>query len=142
MRSPNMRFIATAVFLTATAAAQAQQSVARQWDEESLNAIRHDLARPPIQARNLFHVSIAMYDGWAMYDRVALPYLTQENHADVTGLGSARDETISFAAYRVLHQRFANSPEAAGTLASFDARMSALGYNGAITTTVGNTPAA
>src|SRR5947208_2712739 len=115
MRAPIVRTFAAAVFLTAAAAAQAQQSVARQWDEETLNGIRHDLARPPIQARNLFHVSIAMYDGWAVYDQVALPYLTQENHPGTT---SARNETISYAAYRVLHQRYASSPGAAGILAS------------------------
>ena len=32
-----------------------QQSVARQWDEEILAAIRIDLPRPPVHARNLFH---------------------------------------------------------------------------------------
>ena len=41
------------------------QSVARQWDEETLAAIRRDNPRPPVHARNLFHVSVAMYDAWA-----------------------------------------------------------------------------
>src|SRR5436190_5047767 len=120
--------IFAALILTATAAAQNQQSVARQWDEETLNAVRHDLARPPVQARNLFHVSIAMYDGWAVYDAIALRYLTQETHtaADVE---AARAQAISYAAYRVLRARYANSPGASQTLASLDARMAALGYN-------------
>jgi hypothetical protein len=30
-------------------------------------AIRQDKARPPVQARNLYHFSIAMYDTWAAY---------------------------------------------------------------------------
>jgi hypothetical protein len=47
------------------------QSVARQWNEALLNAIRKDKARPPIHARNLFHVSVAMYNAWATYDDVA-----------------------------------------------------------------------
>src|SRR5262245_54666725 len=55
-------FAAGIVLLSGVAAALGQQSVARQWDEEMLAAIRRDLARPPVQARNLFHVSIAMYD--------------------------------------------------------------------------------
>ncbi len=49
----------------------AQQSVARQWNDAMLSAIREDLARPPVQARNLFHVSMAMYDAWAAYDGIA-----------------------------------------------------------------------
>lgn len=48
---------------------QAQHSVARLWNEELLHAISKDLARPPIQARNLFHLSAAMYDAWAVYHR-------------------------------------------------------------------------
>ena len=50
-------------------------SVARIWNEMQLNAIRIDAARPPVQARNLFHVSLAMYDAWAAYDSVASTYL-------------------------------------------------------------------
>src|SRR5262249_59818107 len=44
------------------------QTVARQWDEELLSAIRIDLPRPPIHARNLFHFSIPIWDAWAAYD--------------------------------------------------------------------------
>ena len=35
-------------------------SEARQWNEELLDAIRRDLARPTVHARNLYHVSAAM----------------------------------------------------------------------------------
>ena len=54
---------------------QAQQSVARQWNEALLAAIRVDYARPTVHARNLFHTSIAMYDAWAAFDGTATPYL-------------------------------------------------------------------
>lgn len=47
------------------------QSIARQWNEELLNAIRSDFARPTIHARNLFHTSVAMYDAWALFDTQA-----------------------------------------------------------------------
>ena len=47
----------------------AQQSVARQWNELLLDAIRVDVGRPIVHARNLFHVSGVMYDAWAAYDR-------------------------------------------------------------------------
>ena len=49
----------------------AQHSVARQWNEVMLEAIRNDFARPTVHARNLLHVSMAMYDAWAAYDEVA-----------------------------------------------------------------------
>src|SRR5436190_679424 len=105
--------------LAGTSAASAQQSVARQWDETILNAIRHDLARPPMHARNLYHFSVAMYDGWAVYDQIALPVLTQERHT-AGNIESARAETISYAAYRILRQRFAGSPNAGTILPTFD----------------------
>src|ERR1041384_6702676 len=47
------------------------QSIARQWDEQLLSAIRIDIPRPPVHARNLYHLSVAMYDAWAAYDTVA-----------------------------------------------------------------------
>jgi len=117
------------------------QSVARQWDEETLSAIRVDLPRPPVHARNLFHVSIAMWDAWATYDRVASGYLTTEKHVS-TNLDADRAESISYAAYRVLSERYALSANAATSLASFTARMTALGYDPTITTTTGDRPAA
>src|SRR5713226_4380713 len=46
-------------------------SVARRWDEALLDAIRRSLPNPPVHARNLFHVSAAMWDAWAAYDATA-----------------------------------------------------------------------
>ena len=40
-------------------------SVARQWIEEALLAIRQAQARPPVHARNLLTVSIALFNAWA-----------------------------------------------------------------------------
>ena len=60
--------LAAIVVASAIAApAVAQQSVARQWNDEQLAAIRRDLARPTVHARNLYHVSAAMWDAWAAY---------------------------------------------------------------------------
>jgi len=83
-------------------------SVARRWDEALLDAIRRSLPNPPVHARNLFHVSVAMWDAWAAYDPTASGYLfTEKPHAsDVSG---ARKEAISYAAYRVLTARFIKS---------------------------------
>ncbi|MCG8391031.1 MAG: hypothetical protein MJA30_36110, partial [Cytophagales bacterium] len=47
------------------------QSVARQWNEVLLDAIRRDFARPTVHARNLFHTSAVMYDVWAIFNEEA-----------------------------------------------------------------------
>jgi len=46
----------------AAAPAWAAQSIARVWDEQILAGIRIDVPNPPVHARNLFHLSVAMYD--------------------------------------------------------------------------------
>ena len=52
--------------------AQAQlpegETIAHLWNEEVLEGIRNDFARPTVHARNLYHASILMYDSWAAYD--------------------------------------------------------------------------
>ena len=60
------RFLLVFVSLIATQL-QGQHSVARDWNEELLNAIRNDFARPTVHARNLFHSAVAMYDSWAIF---------------------------------------------------------------------------
>ena len=127
--------------LSFSAPAAAQDSVARQWNEEVLNAIRGDFARPTVHARNLYHTSVAMWDAWAAYDDVAGTVLHHEE-AFAGDVEAARAEAISFAAYRLASWRFADSPGAATTLPSFDAKMDALGYDRGNTSTVGSSPAA
>jgi hypothetical protein len=116
-------------------------SVARQWDEVLLDAIRRALPNPPVHARNLFHVSVAMWDAWAAYDPSASGYLINEKDtaADVT---AARNEAISYAAYRVLTERYIKAVGASDSLSEFDDLMDALGYPIGTTTTDGSSPAA
>ena len=57
------------------AAADAQHSVARLWNEAALHAVRNDFARPTVHARSLFHIAVAMYDAWAAYDDNAPAWL-------------------------------------------------------------------
>ena len=126
-------------------------SAARVWDEALLDAIRIDIPKPPAHARNLFHLSVAMWDAWAAYDLNAVGYLFHEKHfAD--DVEAARAEAISYAAYRLLKYRFPTGffdldnkpchPGAAVSQAEFDAQMDALGYDKSVTTTDGETPAA
>lgn len=119
----------------------AQHSVARQWNELLLDAIRVDTPRPTVHARNLFHTSAAIYDGWAAYDSTALGYFGREK-LTAADVAAARHEAISYAAHRVLSSRFAASPGAATSLASFDAKMDEFGYERNFTSTVGDSPAA
>lgn len=108
--------------------AASSHSIARVWNEEILAAIRIDLPHPPVHARNLFHLSVAMYDAWAAYDSVAMGYLYHDKHS-AADPHAARREGISFAAYRLLRERYALSRNAPKTLEALDARMAALGYD-------------
>ncbi len=116
-------------------------SVARQWNEELLEAIRKDFARPTVHARNLYHTSGAMWDAWAAFDSNALTLIHHEK-MDTGDIQSAREEAISYAVYRLLVWRFTGSPGASTTLPALDAKMAELGYDKSIVTTAGNTPAA
>jgi len=119
----------------------AQPSTARAWNEQMLAAIHRDPARPTVHARNLFHVSAAMYDAWAAY----LPAADQVLHAESASAAdpqSAQAEAISFAAFRLLNHRFADSPGAPISLPDFQTCMTQLGHDPGFTDTTGNTPAA
>src|SRR5512133_3097691 len=72
-------------------------SVARRWDEALLDAIRRALPNPPVHARNLFHMSVAMWDAWAAYDPHASGYIVTEKDR-APDLAAARAEAISYAA--------------------------------------------
>ena len=133
--------LAMAVLSANSTLASAQQSVARQWDDTLLESIRKDTPRPPVHARNLFHTSVAMYDAWAAFDADAQGYFFHEKIA-AADPAAAQSEAVSYAAYRVMRQRFAASPNAALIRGYLDARMFALGYSVDVVTTEGNTPAA
>ena len=117
------------------------QSVARQWAEEALAAIRIDLPRPPIHARNLFYTSVVMWDAWAAYDATADAVLDKESPPSAAPEHD-RAIAISFAAYRVLSHLYSFSVNAATTQASLDTHMLALGFDRTFTDTSGNAPAA
>lgn len=128
-------FAVAAVALLIGSPAYGQHTVAREWNEVTLESIRNDLARPTIHARNLFHTSVAMYDAWAAFDGTASTYFLGREECSFEGtpvppsLEAARNEAISYAAYRLLVHRFRNSPGAAESLARMDSLMTALGYD-------------
>lgn len=116
-------------------------SVARRWDEALLDAIRRALPAPTVHARNLFHTSVAMWDAWAAYDTTADGYLVQERQA-AADVGAARNEAISYAAYRVLTARYLGAVGGDESISAFADVMDDLCYPLDVTTTVGDTPAA
>ena len=114
-------------------------NIVRKWNEILLESIRLDLARPTVHARNLYHTSIAMWDAYTVYYDSACPYLLGNTVGDYTStfdgftyLGNIDDNlesTISYACYRLLSHRFANSPNAAQLQDAYDHLMSQLGLD-------------
>lgn len=117
----------------------AQHSIAMEWNEVLLDAIRGDFARPTVHARNLYHSSVAMYDSWAIYDDEARPFFMGDTiHGFAFPLDTfpfpddveaARHATISYAMTRILRQRFLSSPGAWDLYVALDSVMNHYGYD-------------
>jgi len=155
-----LAFVALCVFWlpTSVKAQEAEHDIAFEWIEVQLKGIRTDFARPPIHARNLYHVSLAMYDAWAAYDDVAETMLLGKTLGGYTSefdgipesilpfltFPDAQEEAISYAAYRVLTHRYENSPGVVTAQARFDSLFAAKGYDPGLTSSnySGGSPAA
>ena len=142
-----MRTLLCVLFLClGTISIHSQESIAREWNEELLEAVRNDFARPTVHARNLFHSSVLMYDAWAIFDETSVPLFLGKSFGgfqvpyeeitiptDAAELEAARDEVISYAVFRLLMHRFANSPGADDTLPALEAKFSELSYDASFT---------
>ena len=117
------------------------ESVARVWDGAVLDAIRRDLPAPTTHARNLFHVSAAMWDAWAAYDKTADGYFVTEKEK-APDVEAAREAAISYAAYRVLLWRYAYGANVQVTFDELTRTMRSLCYRIDFTSTKGDSPAA
>ncbi|WP_047546206.1 T9SS type A sorting domain-containing protein [Psychroserpens sp. Hel_I_66] len=134
-----MKKITIIILFVFSSYAQSQQSVAREWNEMILSAIRSDFARPTVHARNLFHSSVLMYDAWALFDSQANTVFLGKNFGgytcDFNGIStptdvdSARHEIISYAIFRLLNHRFQNSPGGTDTLDEFETLFTSFGYD-------------
>jgi hypothetical protein len=116
-------------------------TIARFWNETILDAIRMDFPDPTVHARNLFHLSVAMWDVWAAYDSSAVGYIHRE-FIDSADPAADRREAISYAAYRVLSSRYSRSISGSMTQTLLKLRMEDLGYPVSVTGTEGDSPAA
>lgn len=120
-----------------------EASIARRWNEQILGAIRRDIPRPTVHARNLFHLSVAMWDAWAAHDEgPARAFLAEESATPSADLEASLRESISYAAYRVLSHRYSTAVGGARSQACFDAFMQRLGYDPSDTSAEGDGPRA
>ena len=116
-------------------------SVARSWNEALLHAIQRDTPAPTVHARNLFHVSAAMWDAWAAYDSQADGWLVREK-LDAEDVKAARETAISFAAYRLLLHRYSIASGLQETFDELVATHEGLCYRIDYVETEGDSPAA
>src|SRR5574343_860493 len=146
--------LALALFTSQFSFAQ-EESVAMRWSEVQLNCIRKDAARPTVQARNLYHASVVMYDAWAAYDDDANTVFLGKSLGDYfcpfdgvilpEDVQAAQEEALSYAMYRFLtdrYQPFAPTPSGApaNNWVTFmsgyvNGLMAELGYDPSITST-------
>jgi hypothetical protein len=127
----------------------ASRSIARWWNEALLDGIRRDRPNPPVHARNLYHLSSALWDSFWAYEpdawRSVQPAFRRETGRWGGGFGereAAQARAMSHAAYRVLSARFGASPGAARTLLGARWLMELAGFDPTDTTTTGDSPAA
>ncbi|AKU92392.1 vanadium-dependent haloperoxidase [Vulgatibacter incomptus] len=115
-------------------------SIARRWNEQILGAIRRDLPQPGVHARNLFHLSAAIWDAWAAYDPAAdgVFFVEKQIADDVV---ADRQEAISHAAFGVLSHRYRRAIGGDTSLACFRSFMEKLGYDPDDTRVEGDSPA-
>jgi hypothetical protein len=114
-------------------------SVARQWNNVLLEAIRNDYARPTVHARNLFHISAAMYDSWAVFDTSSHHYLFSQTlngySCNAEGITipvdtlPEQERALSYASYRLLEHRFRLAPGVDTIMASANNLMAELGFD-------------
>ncbi|BDX04807.1 hypothetical protein MACH26_03280 [Planctobacterium marinum] len=119
-------------------------SVARMWNEQLLHAIRNDFARPTVHARNLFHISAAMYDAWALFNNNT-PWLYGNSVADFSCNAQSisipedilplQEEAISYAAFSLIKHRFRFSPGVGFIYADIEQLMAELGFDSAFEST-------
>ena len=125
------------------------ETIAHLWNEEVLEGIRNDFARPTVHARNLLHTSIAMFDIWVAYeDGPTETFLLGKTWAGYTcpfegvdipvseeAILAAREEAISYAVYRIMTHRFGDTPDGEITMFNINTQMAMLGYDIGVTST-------
>jgi hypothetical protein len=115
-------------------------SIARIWNEAAL-AVEPANDSPAVQARNLFHLSAAMWDAWAAYEPKGTGYFVKEKH-HVADVLSAQEAAISYAAYRLLLWRASYGADVGPAFDRLTATLRSLCYRPGFVSTRGRSPAA
>ncbi len=106
------------VGLDESGATSISMSAARAWNEAALNAIRLDDPEPTVHARNLYHLSAAMWEVWAGFEDgnpsslfgAAPPVsLDDSNGRNVGQADQARVQALHAAAFTLLSSRYRNA---------------------------------
>jgi len=113
--------------ITACTPAADGRSIATVWDETAVEALRSGAASDPVQARDLFAVSSAMWNAWK---------------ASAGDAVDVRKAAISYAAYRVLLWRASFDSNLSRTFALLTRKMRALCYSPDFSTGNGGSSAA
>src|SRR5262249_13986044 len=102
------------------------RSIATFWQETAINALKSGAASEPVQARDLFDVSTAMWKAWAAAPKSK----------------AARNAAISYAAYRVLLWQASVDSNLGRTFSQLTIALRRLCYSPDFSTTRGGSPAA
>ena len=116
------------------------RSVARIWDQAAL-AVDPGSDNPALQARDLFHLSAAMWDAWVAYAPKGTGYFVKEKQR-AGDVRSAREAAISYAAYRLLLWRASYGANVGPAFDRLTATLRSLCYRPGFVSTRGDSPAA
>jgi Na+-translocating ferredoxin:NAD+ oxidoreductase RnfD subunit len=125
--TPQASSASTSYRLPACTPATRGRSVATVWDETAVAALRAGAASEPVQARDLFDVSSAMWKAWR----------ASADHGP-----AFRDTAVSYAAYRVLLWDASFDSNLSRTFALLPSRLQALCYSPDFTAQTGTSAAA
>ena len=127
--------------------------IAVEWNEQVLEAIRNDFARPTIHARNLMHSSAIMYDCWAAYDTTSAKQYFLGNAigdfqivfdfdnfspnipANSMDRIMAQEVAMSYGVYRLIKHRYVNSPQSVATMSNISLQMALQGLDTLVVST-------
>jgi Na+-translocating ferredoxin:NAD+ oxidoreductase RnfD subunit len=129
--APRAPQAATTAVLPSCSRATDGRSVARIWNDAAVRVLRLGEAAEPVQARDLYDLALAVRRAYRDSD-VAVPI----HHF------GARDEAISYAAYRLLLWQAASNSNLAATFGVLERQLRALCYSPAYTGGLGNRIAA
>jgi hypothetical protein len=139
-----LRFKASlGLLLGLVSSVQSQENIAHLWNETQLHCIRYDGARPTVQARNLYHATILMYDCWAVYNNKAETVFLGKTLGNYTcpfdgvpipnDIANAQHVATSYAMYRLMMHRYQLAPGVVTIFNIVNSTMASLGLNPAVT---------